>query len=58
VSDEGYRSLGLVNGSGVDGSVTKEGREENSKPDDGVVESEDAHIAGMYVTLYAYIVST
>lgn len=45
VSDEGYRSLGLVNGSGVDGSVIKEGREENSKPDEGVVEPEDAHLS-------------
>ena len=58
VSDEGYRSLGLVNGSGVDGSVIKEGRVENSKPDEGVVEPEDAHLSGMYATLYAYIIST
>jgi hypothetical protein len=57
VSDEGYRSLGLVNGSVVDGSVIKEGREENSKSDEGVVESEDAHLSGMFATLYAYIIS-
>lgn len=51
VSDEGYRSLGLVNGSVVDGSVIKEDRGEISKPDDGVVESEDAHLSGMYDTV-------
>lgn len=45
VSDEGYRSLGLVNSSAVDGGIIKEGHEELSKPDEGVVESEDAHLS-------------
>lgn len=48
VSDEGYRSLGLVNSCAVDGSVIQEGHEEMNKTDEGVVESEDAHLSGMY----------
>lgn len=43
VSDEGYRSLGIVASSAVDGTTIKAGQEELSKPEEVVVvEPEDA----------------
>jgi hypothetical protein len=36
--------MGIVNGSVVDGSVIKEGREEKRKKDEGVVEYEEEKI--------------
>jgi hypothetical protein len=51
VSDEGYRSLGIVASSAVDGTAIKTGQEELSKPEEVVVDPEDANHSGMHFCL-------
>jgi hypothetical protein len=47
VSDEGYRSLGVVATCAVDGTAAKAGHEELGKPEEGV-QPEDAQLSGTY----------
>lgn len=56
VSDEGYRSLGIVASSAVDGTAIKAGQEELSKPEEvEVVESEDADHSGVHFCLLSIV---
>jgi allophanate hydrolase subunit 2 len=49
MSDEGYRSLGIVASSAVDGPAVKAGQEDLGKPEEVVVlEPEDANHSGMH----------